>query len=32
VAAAFPMADAAAAYERFRAGAKFGKVVLRTDR
>ena len=28
VAATFPMADARAAYERFTAGAKFGKVVL----
>jgi NADPH2:quinone reductase len=28
VAAAFPMAEAAAGYERFRAGGKFGKVVL----
>jgi NADPH2:quinone reductase len=28
VAATFPMAEAAAAYERFAAGAKFGKVVL----
>lgn len=28
IAATFPMRDAAAAYERFQAGAKFGKVVL----
>jgi putative PIG3 family NAD(P)H quinone oxidoreductase len=31
VAATFPLADAEAAYERFRAGAKFGKVVLVSD-
>jgi NADPH:quinone reductase len=31
VAATFPMSEAAAAYERFQAGAKFGKVVLLTD-
>lgn len=30
VAATFPMSDAAAAYERFRAGGKFGKIVLTT--
>lgn len=30
VAASFDMADAAAAYERFRAGSKFGKIVLTT--
>jgi hypothetical protein len=28
VAATFPMAEAAAAYERFAAGAKVGKIVL----
>jgi NADPH2:quinone reductase len=28
VAATFPLADAAAAYERFTAGGKLGKVVL----
>jgi len=28
VAATFPMADAGAAYERFAAGSKLGKVVL----
>jgi NADPH:quinone reductase-like Zn-dependent oxidoreductase len=32
VEAAFPMAEAAAAYEHFRAGGKFGKVVLTSDR
>ena len=31
VAATFPMSDATAAYERFAAGAKFGKVVLTRD-
>ena len=31
VAASFPMADAAAAYEAFSAGGKFGKIVLRSD-
>ena len=28
VAEAFPLAEAAAAYERFAAGGKFGKIVL----
>jgi NADPH2:quinone reductase len=31
VAATFPMADAAAAYERFAAGGKLGKIVLQAD-
>lgn len=31
VAATFPMADATAAYDRFKAGGKFGKVVLMSD-
>ncbi|MBA2280949.1 MAG: zinc-binding dehydrogenase, partial [Acidimicrobiia bacterium] len=31
VEATFPMADAAAAYERFAAGGKLGKIVLTTD-
>jgi NADPH:quinone reductase-like Zn-dependent oxidoreductase len=31
VAATYPMADAAAAYDRFQAGGKFGKVVLLSD-
>jgi NADPH2:quinone reductase len=31
VAAAFPLDQVAAAYERFRAGAKFGKIVLVLD-
>jgi len=31
IAASFPMSEAAQAYERFGAGAKLGKVVLRTD-
>ena len=31
VAATFPMADATAAYDRFKAGGKFGKVVLLSD-
>ncbi len=31
VAATFEMSDAASAYERFRAGGKFGKIVLLTD-
>ena len=31
IAATFPMADAAAAYERFAAGGKLGKIVLLSD-
>jgi NADPH:quinone reductase-like Zn-dependent oxidoreductase len=31
VAATFPLADAAAAYERFAAGGKLGKIVLLAD-
>jgi NADPH:quinone reductase-like Zn-dependent oxidoreductase len=31
VAATYPLADAAAAYERFAAGGKFGKIVLLND-
>jgi NADPH:quinone reductase-like Zn-dependent oxidoreductase len=31
VAATFPLEDAAAAYARFEAGAKFGKIVLTMD-
>jgi NADPH:quinone reductase-like Zn-dependent oxidoreductase len=31
VAATFRLADAAAAYERFEAGGKFGKIVLLND-
>jgi NADPH:quinone reductase-like Zn-dependent oxidoreductase len=31
MAARFPLEDAAAAYERFAAGGKFGKIVVTTD-
>jgi NADPH:quinone reductase-like Zn-dependent oxidoreductase len=31
IVATFPLAEAAAAYERFAAGGKLGKIVLTTD-